>query len=298
MSGRLVLTTLPETSQPPARSRSRSALTSRRQRLPSPPRRTGKFSRPRPFTVTGTATDPGSPTQRAERGGSAHERRRLADGKWDDELESQCHVVAVQQHHRSSQSRQGGQLLYYRFNVCHLHPPNTPPNTPSNVSPPNGAANVSVTPTLQASAFSDPDCVGDTHAASQWQVLNSAGVVIVADSGTDTVNKVSWLSRPTNCITAATINGRCDTGTAGMDGAAIRRKPTFTNGGPLLSETKQGTNMVFKWSTNALGFTLQWSTNLGTAIWSNATPAPVIVGGQYTVTNSMTNKARFYRLKK
>jgi hypothetical protein len=56
--------------------------------------------------------------------------------------------------------------------------------------------------------------------------------------------------------------------------------------------------MVFKWPTNALAFGLQWSTNLSTRIWSNAVPAPVIVSGQYTVTNNMTNKARFYRLKK
>jgi len=43
------------------------------------------------------------------------------------------------------------------------------PNQPVNVSPANGASGISLTPTLQSSAFADPD-VGHTHAASQWQI--------------------------------------------------------------------------------------------------------------------------------
>ncbi len=63
------------------------------------------------------------------------------------------------------------------------------PNTPSNTSPGDGATDVSVTPTLQSSAFSDPDA-GDTHAASQWQVTTTSGDYSnpVFDSGTDTSN--------------------------------------------------------------------------------------------------------------
>jgi hypothetical protein len=72
-------------------------------------------------------------------------------------------------------------------------PPNTVPKTPANISPANGATGVLITPTLQASAFSDPDCVGDTHQASQWQVLNGAGAVVVADSGTNTASLTSWI---------------------------------------------------------------------------------------------------------
>ncbi|NOS70668.1 MAG: hypothetical protein HOP33_12150 [Verrucomicrobia bacterium] len=51
----------------------------------------------------------------------------------------------------------------------------------------------------------------------------------------------------------------------------------------LLVGTKQGANIVFNWPTNAPGFALQWSTNLETTIWSNATLSPLIVSGQYTV---------------
>ena len=49
---------------------------------------------------------------------------------------------------------------------------NLPPDTPTNVSPANGATDVSLTPTLIASAFSDPDA-GDTHQASQWHIWAS-----------------------------------------------------------------------------------------------------------------------------
>lgn len=47
------------------------------------------------------------------------------------------------------------------------------PDRPVNVSPANGAAGVTLTPTLQGSAFSEPDT--DTHVASRWQVRSSSG---------------------------------------------------------------------------------------------------------------------------
>jgi len=51
---------------------------------------------------------------------------------------------------------------------------NRPPNQPDGVWPQNGASGISLTPTLQSSAFSDPD-VGDTHAASQWRMTIASG---------------------------------------------------------------------------------------------------------------------------
>jgi hypothetical protein len=63
------------------------------------------------------------------------------------------------------------------------------PVQPSNVSPANGDTDVSLTPTLSSSAFSDPD-TGDTHAASQWQVTATSGDYSssVFDSRTDNVS--------------------------------------------------------------------------------------------------------------
>jgi Leucine-rich repeat (LRR) protein len=66
------------------------------------------------------------------------------------------------------------------------------PNQPSNVSPANGATGISLTSTLQSSAFSDPD-TSDTHAASQWQITTTPGNYSSPffDSGIDVSNFTS-----------------------------------------------------------------------------------------------------------
>jgi hypothetical protein len=68
-------------------------------------------------------------------------------------------------------------------------PPNQPPDRPSNISPADEDTNVGLTPTLECSAFSDPDA-GDTHAASQWQISTTSGDYssTAFDSGTDSSN--------------------------------------------------------------------------------------------------------------
>ena len=70
---------------------------------------------------------------------------------------------------------------------------NRTPETPVNSVPAGGATGVSVTPTLGASPFSDPDTgaystASDSHAASQWQVRTSSGSYSspAFDSGTVT----------------------------------------------------------------------------------------------------------------
>jgi hypothetical protein len=198
-----------------------------------------------------------------------------------------------------ARSRDGaGNYSLIASNFITYVPPNTVPSRPTNTSPPHLASKVSVTPTLAATAFSDPDCVGDTHAASQWQVLNSAGSVVVADSGTDTVHKVSWVVPMNKLYFGSNYLWRVRYRDNRSAWSSNSTATTFSTSGPLLSGTKQGTNIVLKWPTNSQGFLLQWSTNLGTANWSNATPGATIVGGQYTVTNNMTNKFRLYRLKR
>lgn len=58
--------------------------------------------------------------------------------------------------------------LTRNFTVSEAGVANRPPDTPILSSPVNGSIGVIVTPTLQASAFYDPD--GDSHANSHWQV--------------------------------------------------------------------------------------------------------------------------------
>jgi hypothetical protein len=63
-----------------------------------------------------------------------------------------------------------------------------------------------------------------------------------------------------------------------------------------------GTNVIVTWPTNYAGFddsgyTLQSSTNLGSALgWSSVSAAPVVVNSQYTVTNPVSGSQIFYRL--
>jgi len=66
-----------------------------------------------------------------------------------------------------------------------------PPNRPTNESPANGETDVSLAPSLTASAFSDPDAE-DGHTASHWQITDTAGDYSdpVFDSGTDTSSLV------------------------------------------------------------------------------------------------------------
>jgi uncharacterized repeat protein (TIGR03803 family) len=61
-----------------------------------------------------------------------------------------------------------------------------------------------------------------------------------------------------------------------------------------------GNQVLIYWPTNQSGFTLQINTNIATATWVTATPAPSVLNDQYVVTNSANaaGKKSFYRLKK
>jgi hypothetical protein len=68
---------------------------------------------------------------------------------------------------------------------------------------------------------------------------------------------------------------------------------------PALSLSRSGTNTVVSWPATFVGFTLQSATNLSPVVsWTPASPSPVIVNNQYTVTNASTAGAKFYRLVK
>ena len=55
--------------------------------------------------------------------------------------------------------------------------------------------------------------------------------------------------------------------------------------------------MRLLWPTNPAGFNLEASTNLGTTIWSDILPAPVVIGTNNVVTNAMDTPRKFYRLR-
>ena len=68
-------------------------------------------------------------------------------------------------------------------------------------------------------------------------------------------------------------------------------------GPPQLSLIHSGGSTILSWPTNAVGFTLQSTTNLvPPAVWSTVSPAPVVVQGTFTVTNPVSGAQKFYRL--
>ncbi len=84
------------------------------------------------------------------------------------------------------------------------------------------------------------------------------------------------------------------TGGDGSDIGAFELQPNP----PLLNIARSANNVVVSWSTNDAGSTLEAKTNLNSSVnWSNVVPSPVIVGGQYTVTNSAASGNKFYRLR-
>jgi uncharacterized repeat protein (TIGR03803 family) len=72
---------------------------------------------------------------------------------------------------------------------------------------------------------------------------------------------------------------------------------SFTLPLPPLAIIRSGANVILTWPTNAIGFTLQSTTNLvSPVIWATVSPGPVVVNDQNTVTNPVTGTGQFYRL--
>jgi hypothetical protein len=68
---------------------------------------------------------------------------------------------------------------------------------------------------------------------------------------------------------------------------------------PQLIITPSSENVVLTWPTNAAGFNLQSTMNLGPeAIWTTNCLDPAVVNGQYTVTNPISGSQQFYRLSR
>lgn len=66
-----------------------------------------------------------------------------------------------------------------------------------------------------------------------------------------------------------------------------------------LSPKRSGNELILSWPTTAVGFKLQSALNLGPSVsWIDSTNVPVIIGSQFTVTNTTSGSSKFYRLKK
>ena len=73
---------------------------------------------------------------------------------------------------------------------------------------------------------------------------------------------------------------------------------TVTTAPVILSLARAQTNAILSWTNVVTGYTLQASPSLSAPAWTNVTIPPANFGGNYVVTNAMTNNTTFYRLAK
>ncbi|HXI18403.1 MAG TPA: hypothetical protein VNM48_18730, partial [Chloroflexota bacterium] len=155
----------------------------------------------------------------------------------------------------------------------------TPPGTPTNVAPTNASSTSDTTPTLQSSAFSDPDsALGDSHTASQWQIaLAGYDWSTGQDSAVTTADLTSW-TPPTALATGTTWQWRVrhrdaytqwsswstpTTFTVAVSSVTLTiDQPTLNLGLQAIGADDFGTFTATVTTTNATGYQL---TALGTA---------------------------------
>jgi hypothetical protein len=133
--------------------------------------------------------------------------------------------------------------------------------------------------------------LGGTAGATGKTVTGSGTTYNLALSGMTQSGTVTATVPASGAQDAA---GNGNTASTSTDNTVTFNLPTA----PGISGTRQGKNFVVSWPTNDAAFKLFYATNLPTTTWISNTVGPAIVSGRYTVTNSMVNHARFYRLKK
>src|SRR5262245_18643880 len=68
---------------------------------------------------------------------------------------------------------------------------------------------------------------------------------------------------------------------------------------PSLKAWPNGNELILSWPTNAVGFKLQSTLDLKSPVtWIDSTSVPAVIGAHFTLTNTTSGGARFYRLRK
>jgi hypothetical protein len=66
---------------------------------------------------------------------------------------------------------------------------------------------------------------------------------------------------------------------------------------PSLDARPNGRELILSWPTNAVGFTLQSTLDLTPPVtWRDSTSVPTAIGARFTLTNTTSGSAQFYRL--
>jgi formylglycine-generating enzyme required for sulfatase activity/pimeloyl-ACP methyl ester carboxylesterase len=145
---------------------------------------------------------------------------------------------------------------------------------------------VTLPPTLQAQ-LSGANFILSWPVSANGYVLETTTNLTAPDSWTTVTNVpvvVNFQYTVTNTISGGNHFYRL------VDASAIAP--------PTLQAQLSGTNFILSWPVSANGYVLEATTNLiAPNSWAVVTYAPAIVNLQNIVTNSISNGARFYRLK-
>ena len=137
------------------------------------------------------------------------------------------------------------------------------------------------------------DCDGFTPNEIQARWNDSTVVDLINLPATGWTN-IQFLATATGTSTTVQFGFRNDVTYLGFDDASVL--PASVNPVPM-TIAADGASLVIGWPTNAIGFSLQSTTNLAPpVIWNTVNTVPVIVNGQNTVSNTITGDQIFYRL--
>jgi Subtilase family/CARDB/Bacterial Ig domain len=156
-----------------------------------------------------------------------------------------------------------------------------------------------------------PPTINITSPTTASTYMTASSSINLSGTASDNigVTQVTWNNNrggngAANGTNAWTVNGvGLQTGTnvitvTAHDAAGNIGQATLNTiyGLPILNFSQNGNKIVLNWPTNAVGFELEYATNLPTTNWFIDSSSPYIVNGQYTVTNTVSTGTRFYRL--
>jgi uncharacterized repeat protein (TIGR03803 family) len=162
-------------------------------------------------------------------------------------------------------------ILYWTLNVLP-----SPPSKATSPDPANGAPGQPINSSLS------------------WANGGGATSYDVYFNGQFKGNQTAATYNPATLAYNTTYPWRIDAKNSG--GTTTGDSWSFTTVAPKLGAAQQGSSLILLWPTNAVGFMLQYATNLPSTNWQTVVPSPVIVNGQYTVTNTTSGMAKFFRL--
>ncbi len=112
------------------------------------------------------------------------------------------------------------------------------------------------------------------------------------DAATATTNRDGANPQAGLVLSGNTLYGTAYNGGSSGNGTVF----SLTLPPPQLTIIPSGGHLNLTWPTNAIGFSLQSTTDLASPVWTTNSLVPVVVNGQNTVTNLISGTQQFFRL--